>query len=248
MPALSGGHVLVAEDNEVNQFAAIHLLQKVGFSVDIARNGREAIDMSGRKDYTAVFMDCQMPEVDGYSATEAIRLREAGTKHTPIIAMTAHALDGDRDKCLAIGMDEYLAKPLRLQTIETLIGRLPEFRSAGRQSPDADTVFDSAQLSDIGDPDTEAALVSMFLDQASERLPQFKEAIDAGDDDRLHKLAHGLKGGAATVGAIRMAGLCGALCKLEAGENRPKAAEVHRQLADVLLDTAAAMHAYVERA
>ena len=127
-----GGRVLVVEDNEINQFAAIRLLRSFGLTVDVAANGREAITMSGRTEYTAVFMDCQMPDVDGYTATRVIRRREQQTdRHTPIIALTAHALEGDREKCLAAGMDDYLSKPLRRQSIRDVLGRLPEFRPAG---------------------------------------------------------------------------------------------------------------------
>ena len=116
-PASSRGLVLVAEDNEINQFAATHVLSKLGFEVEIATNGREAIEMTHQEDYAIVFMDCQMPEIDGYAATAAIRRREADVRHTPIIALTAHTMDGDRDKCLASGMDDYIAKPLRPATI-----------------------------------------------------------------------------------------------------------------------------------
>jgi two-component system sensor histidine kinase/response regulator len=118
-----GGRVLVAEDNEINQIAATGILQKFGLTVDIARNGREAIDASGRVDYAAVFMDCQMPEIDGYTATEVIRRREGDGAHTPIIAMTAHTMEGDRDRCLETGMDDYIAKPLRLANVEAVLAR-----------------------------------------------------------------------------------------------------------------------------
>ena len=131
-----GCRVLVVEDNEINQFAAMRLLRSFGLVVDVAANGREAITMTGRTEYSAVFMDCQMPDVDGYTATRVIRRREEQTgRHTPIIALTAHALEGDREKCLSAGMDDYLSKPLRRQTIQDVLGRLPEFRPAGPASP-----------------------------------------------------------------------------------------------------------------
>ena len=127
-----GCRVLVVEDNEINQFAALRLLRSFGLVVDVAANGREAITMTGRTEYSAVFMDCQMPDVDGYTATRVIRRREEQTgRHTPIIALTAHALDGDREKCMSAGMDDYLSKPLRRQTIQDVLGRLPEFRPPG---------------------------------------------------------------------------------------------------------------------
>ena len=136
-PALgsSGGRVLVAEDNEINQFAATSVLGKLGFEVEIAINGREAIEMTRRTDYAIVFMDCQMPEIDGFAATAAIRRREAGCRRTPIIALTAHTMDGDRDKCLASGMDDYIAKPIRLASVAKTCD---QFLNPATQSPAAD--------------------------------------------------------------------------------------------------------------
>ena len=213
-----GCRVLVVEDNEINQFAALRLLRSFGLVVDVAANGREAITMTGRTEYSAVFMDCQMPDVDGYTATRVIRRREEQTgRHTPIIALTAHALEGDREKCMGAGMDDYLSKPLRRQTIQDVLGRLPEFRPAGPAVADpACEVFDPAPLQEIGDPETEVALATMFLDQSADRLPAMREAIASDDAERLHGLAHGLKGSAATIGATRMSEIARALCEIAA--------------------------------
>ncbi|HEY5427785.1 MAG TPA: PAS domain S-box protein [Solirubrobacteraceae bacterium] len=243
-----GLRVLVAEDNEVNQFAAVRLLSRLGFSVDVATNGREAITMSGRVDYAAVFMDCQMPEVDGYTATRVIRRRDQRTRHTPIIALTAHALEGDREKCLAAGMDHYLTKPLRLKTLEALIGQVPALGREERPAVhEVDGLFDPSPLGEIGDPQTEAALAVMFLDQATERLPALMGAIESADAERLHALAHGLKGSAATVGAIRISELSRVLCDLAADGVTPAAAEIHVELADALSATSIAISGYIEK-
>jgi two-component system, sensor histidine kinase and response regulator len=125
-PAPSRLHVLVAEDNEINQFAAVQVLSKLGYDVEIANNGREAIEMTSHTDYAIVFMDCQMPEIDGYTATTTIRQREGSHRHTLIAAMTAHTMIGDRDKCLASGMDGYIVKPLRRADVEEVCGQLLE--------------------------------------------------------------------------------------------------------------------------
>ncbi|MFH1844326.1 MAG: response regulator [bacterium] len=113
-PAAPGWQVLVAEDNIVNQLVARRVLENEGCVVDMAANGQEAVDMWSKQQYDAVFMDCQMPEMDGYAATIEIRNREGHDRHTLVIAMTANAMEGDRERCLAAGMDDYLAKPIRI--------------------------------------------------------------------------------------------------------------------------------------
>jgi two-component system, sensor histidine kinase and response regulator len=244
-----GGRVLVVEDNEINQFAAIRLLRSFGLLVDVAANGREAITMTGRTDYNAVFMDCQMPDVDGYTATRVIRRREEQTgRHTPIIALTAHALDGDREKCLAAGMDDYLSKPLRRQTIQDVLGRLREFAPSADDDDAAGAVFDPAPLQEIGDLETEVTLATMFLDQSAERLPAMHEAITADDADRLHGLAHGLKGSAATVGATRMSEIARALCDIAAAGSTTGGLDLHADLTDALAQTRTALAVLVSRA
>jgi len=114
-------HVLLAEDNQVNQQVARKLLSKIGCTVDVAANGREAVERFRSSDYDAIFMDCQMPEMDGFEAAAAIRRIEAGSPRTPIIALTAHAMDSDRKKCLEAGCDDYATKPInRAKLIETI--------------------------------------------------------------------------------------------------------------------------------
>jgi two-component system, sensor histidine kinase and response regulator len=105
--------VLVVEDNTVNQMVAARLLEKLGCRVDVAANGREAVDMVGLLPYDAIFLDCQMPEMDGFEATREIRKREGSSIHRPIIAMTANAMQGDRERCMNAGMDDYVSKPMR---------------------------------------------------------------------------------------------------------------------------------------
>jgi PAS domain S-box-containing protein len=122
-PAGHGPRVLLAEDNQVNQALALRLLEKLGCRVDVVGNGREAVAAAARGEYALVFMDCQMPEMDGFEATAAIRQGETGSRRVPIIALTASAMQGDREACLAAGMDDYLSKPLGLRDMERMLRR-----------------------------------------------------------------------------------------------------------------------------
>jgi len=122
LPRWTGARVLVVEDNAVNQRVAGALLAKLACRVDVAATGKEALEMVASLPYDLVFMDCEMPEMDGYEATRRIRARESKSARLPIIAMTAHALPGDREKCLSAGMDDYLTKPILPVDLERALG------------------------------------------------------------------------------------------------------------------------------
>jgi CheY-like chemotaxis protein len=115
--------VLVAEDSPVNQIAAVRALERCGYRAQVVGNGREAVHALSTGCYDAVFMDCEMPEMDGYEATTQLRHREGTARHTPVIAMTAHAMKDDHEKCLAAGMDDYISKPMRLQALADTLRR-----------------------------------------------------------------------------------------------------------------------------
>lgn len=116
--------ILLVEDNEINQNVALTMLKKLGYRADLAVNGLEAVNAIARSSYDLILMDCQMPEMDGYEATKTIRSMEKGLKHTSIVAMTANAMEGDREKCLRAGMDDYLAKPIKLDSLQIMLERL----------------------------------------------------------------------------------------------------------------------------
>jgi PAS domain S-box-containing protein len=200
-----GARVLVAEDNEVNQAVATITLRKRGFLVEIAPDGAAAVDMAARGTYAAIFMDCQMPVLDGYGATREIRRREDTGTRVPIIAMTASAMRGDRERCLAAGMDDYLTKPLRLDDLDRVLDawvRPDEEAGGGIAGAPAgqDTL---AHLREVlgGDPGLVAEVIELFCTDATRRLDDLDVALAMADFDGLRRTAHALKGSSANVGA-----------------------------------------------
>ena len=195
--------VLLAEDNPVNQRLAASLLERRGHHVTIAANGRDAVAAIAKTKFDVVLMDVQMPEMGGFEATAAIREAEHATGvRLPIVAMTAHAMKGDRERCLAAGMDEYLTKPLdskRLcDTVEHIAGiraAAPALAPAG--IGDVSAIPDPVLARVGGDRQLLAEISRLFLDDAPRHLDRIRAAIDARDGESLRRAAHGLKGAAA---------------------------------------------------
>jgi len=194
--------VLVAEDNPVNQRVALLQLQKLGCKADAVANGREAVEAAVSIPYDLVLMDCQMPEMDGFEATAAMRRRlPAQGRKIVIIAMTANALEGDRERCLAAGMDDYVSKPVRLEDLAAAIGRW--FPAVDPAALDG--------LRALGDEKALQALVEQFLSDAGVRLQALRAAARDGDASALEKQAHSLKGSAGSLGAMGVGALAGRL-------------------------------------
>jgi signal transduction histidine kinase/DNA-binding response OmpR family regulator len=203
-----GLRILVAEDNEVNQELALSLLKRYGHSARLARDGREALGAWGTEPFDLILMDVQMPVMGGFEATSAIRQKEAKTgMHIPIVAMTAHAMKGDREKYLAAGMDAYIPKPISvkdlLATIDVVAGhserrqRSPESETASVPSPthSLSLVDRDALLSRVGgDTELLRRMVSIFLTDAPERLGAIRAAVESQNSESLARLAHRLKG------------------------------------------------------
>jgi signal transduction histidine kinase/CheY-like chemotaxis protein/HPt (histidine-containing phosphotransfer) domain-containing protein len=198
---------LVVEDNLVNQTVVVNMLKKLGHSTRVARNGKEALAMLEREDFDLVFMDLQMPEMDGLTATQRIREIEKGTQsHTPIIAMTAHALSGDKERCLQAGMDDYLAKPVSRQSLQQLIAR----RLGDGVSCHDDTAeprpaapWDYKKMIDQvhGDEALIRQLIGIFLEESPKKMAELEQGIESGDANVVENAAHALKGELSYLGA-----------------------------------------------
>ena len=222
-------HVLVAEDNPINQDISQENLWAIGCSVDLADDGKAAVRAFERNAYDLVFMDCQMPEMDGFEATQIIRQKETETGrqgHTPIIALTAHAMEGDRQRCLAAGMDDYMTKPFELSDLSLVLERWLvvateiENRPGSATTHEVDTpndVLDSRALDNLralrrpGRPDPVARVISKYLETTPVTMEALRAALTNGDMPAVMHIAHRFKSSSANLGAIRLAQLLGDL-------------------------------------
>jgi signal transduction histidine kinase/CheY-like chemotaxis protein len=203
-------NILLAEDNPVNQKLAVRILEKRGFAVKVVNNGKEAIEEWERGNFDLILMDVQMPEMDGLEATRIIREREKekGT-HIPIVAMTAHAMKGDRERCLNAGMDAYVSKPIKakelLDTIEGLVLKEEEPVEKKEEPGKEDAVFDRKQaLARVeGDMELMREIIGLFLDEYGNLMEEIRDSIKAGDAKKLERAAHTLKGMVGNFGAER---------------------------------------------
>ncbi|MEM9457728.1 MAG: response regulator [Myxococcota bacterium] len=221
---LHGRRILVVEDNVFNQKIPVHILSRLGCRADIAANGIEAVEMFESLDYDLIFMDVQMPEMDGLEATRIIRERERRRGgHIPIVAMTGRAMDGAREECLAAGMDEYLTKPVRRgDIVRSLLEYLPSTEADAEPNASSDTagrpppiprtslarpaIDRQALLASADGDDAQArALLGEFWDDAHELTKQLIAALRAQDAKQLAVVAHTLKGSSLYVGAGTLA-------------------------------------------
>lgn len=212
--------VLVAEDNSANQQVAIGMLERLGCTVIVADNGLEALSLLERNRFDAVFMDCNMPEMDGYQATQAIRQLEGAAAGLPVIAMTANARAGDHQKCLQAGMDDYLPKPLKLEKIRAkLLEWLPAMgvsEGAGETLDGAPAVapasgapgpIDEERINELRNSVSGAfnKMVIAYIEDLPLHISSLEEAINAKDSEKIRHFAHSIKGSSKNFGATELA-------------------------------------------
>lgn len=224
----SRGNILVVEDNELNQLVAEGFLSRLGYEATSVVNGIEALDAADSFRYSAILMDCHMPVMDGFTATEEIRRRESNGFRIPIIAMTAGTLVEDRERCMAVGMDDYISKPFDKEALETVLTRwvkldqpMPDAPPTNGFAPtrswqvDDRPPIDESRLDGLRDlkaPDGSSILASILValtGPSVDLLIGLRMAAQEGDSARLHSTAHELRGAAASAGATHVAELCG---------------------------------------
>jgi two-component system, sensor histidine kinase and response regulator len=217
----SSVRILIAEDNLVNQRVALGQLSNLGYQAKAVLNGKELLKALEKEPVDIILMDCQMPEMDGFAATGEIRRLEGTSRHTTIIAMTANALDGDQERCLEAGMDDYLSKPVKSEVLRLKLelwtkprrsrnGLSPESQPAVRAGSN---LIDQAQLASLraiqqpGAVDFVTELIDLFLNEANSDFEALRAASARDDGDEIRRVAHRLKGASANMGITQMAAL-----------------------------------------
>ncbi len=212
--------ILLVDDNAINQKVAMRILQQIGYQPDVAGNGREALEALDRKPYDLIFMDVMMPEMDGHEATRLLRRRQMVggqpnyDQRIVIVAMTAHAMAGDREKCLAAGMDDYLSKPVRPKDVRDMVEKwagqfLPESKPAAPQpleNSQSEPAVDMDRMTDLtdGNNDSLRELVEMYFKQTNQQMTQIRVAIRDGKVEEVRRLAHSCAGASATLGMTQL--------------------------------------------
>ena len=200
----------MVEDNAVNQQLVLLMLQKVGYRADVAANGVEALEALERQPYDAILMDVEMPEMDGLEASRRIHRRWPREERPHIIAVTANAMQGERELCIQAGMDDYIAKPIHVDELAAALSRAPQ-RSGAPPPPSAvDEAVIGRLASSLGEQGraSVAALIETFLGHVPDQIATLSTASERGEADALRREAHTLKSNAATFGGLRLTELC----------------------------------------
>ncbi|MGB5397853.1 MAG: ATP-binding protein [Gammaproteobacteria bacterium] len=260
-PASAAGRLLLAEDNLVNQEVAIDMLEQGGYEVDVANNGEEALQYLNRRDYALVLMDCEMPILDGYAVTRLLREKETTDElvRTPVVALTAHAVEGAREKCIDSGMDDFLTKPFSYASLETMVEKWvfkkrisppvtsPQTSAISDATYDDETVIDAVlnpgALNQLRARQQKTGrslirrVIGVYLEQTPQLLKEMRDAGEKGNIETVLHIAHTLKSSSLTIGAIPLADACR---EIEAmGEQGPaledKIIEINRIYSNVML-------------
>ncbi|MEO6260555.1 MAG: PAS domain S-box protein [Thermoanaerobaculia bacterium] len=233
--------ILVVEDNVVNQKVALGQLRHLGYDADVVGSGTEAIRVARDGSYDLILLDCQMPDIDGYDVAQAIRGIESGERRMPIVAMTAHAMEGERERCIAAGMDDYLAKPVSTS-------RLAETMSRWVKPPNLmDETLDEIKLAGLqqiasSNPQFMTNITSLFREDGLVRMHDLQDALDSGNVEELGRAAHALKSSSGNVGAKRIYSICATIEENALRGSLEGAAELIGQLAAELDVAVAALH------
>jgi CheY-like chemotaxis protein len=243
--------ILVVEDNKVNQQLVLQLLEKMGYRADVAGNGLEAIQALRRQPYDVAFMDVHMPEMDGLTATQHICQEWPSTARPRIIAMTANAMQGDREDCLRAGMDDYISKPIRIEELVASLWKsqphgevspVPpqELTPSGGEMPEPEPAIATALDKEILQAFRQAMgadasallglLIDVYLEETPTLLEKLSGAIVRGDADARKQAAHTLKSSSASLGATKFSKLCEELESMEASKTTAIASELVAQL------------------
>lgn len=243
--SIRGVRILLAEDNRVNQKLALKQLDKLGYTAEVVANGQEVLSAIKSAPYDIILMDCQMPEMDGYEATVQIRRQEKEGPHAAkvnplyIIAMTAHAMRADRDRCFSMGMDDYLSKPVQISELGTVLRRAIRRKAATQtslppkeepESIDKSVIQGLRELRSEGQPDPVCELIDLFIEDAEERLRKMEAALHENNLPAVASLAHGLKGSASNLGARPLSTLCGQLEKQAKAARKAGAGKLLRRV------------------
>jgi two-component system sensor histidine kinase/response regulator len=259
-PSVGGppiGWLLLAEDNLINQKVAVAMLSSAGYRVDTVPDGSAAVLAAAAHSYDAILMDCHMPEMNGYEATAAIRAQEDPQRHTPIIAMTAGARREDRERCLAEGMDSYLAKPVSKDALLALVSQSVKNAAASRDSvsvadraSSADVILDQAVFDELralgGDAEKEflTDIVAQFISDTDPLLVQLRETFEAGDVAAVSRIAHSIKGSCSQLGGVRLSASC---TRLESASDSDNLSTATMDLAAVETDHKALCHSLAQQ-
>ena len=208
-------HILLAEDNPVNQKVALRMLERMGYTANVANNGVEALAALEQQQYDVILMDMQMPEMDGLEATRRIVATYPEGERPYIIALTANAMQGDRERCMEAGMNDYISKPIRIEDLQKAFERCPirvAPEAEAEESVDSENI-DVSVLEELiamlgNDIEFASGLIRDFLEDGEELLGNIRHAYEMGDSSELERAAHTLKSSSATFGAIETSNLC----------------------------------------